>query len=76
MKLFIEKFKHVPLKKLNISATKMSDSDMDLFSQVLGTEYTKNTLSLNLRSLDVSNNNIRSFGIEAFSKEMMNNQIF
>ena len=43
---------------------------------MLGTEYTKNTLSLSLRSLDVSNNNIRSFGIEAFSKEMMNNQIF
>ena len=60
--------------KLDLSNNQIGDEGFRLVSETIGLNYGYNTLSTSLTNLNVSNNQIKGFGIEKFCKNMLNNQ--
>lgn len=74
MAFFLEKFRVVGLEVLDLRGNLIGDDGCRMLVDVLGSSSSSNTLSRNLKHLNLSNNNLTSFCIEHYCKHMSTNQ--
>ena len=70
----LEKFGFTSLKKLNMSYNKLGDEAMPFFAELLCHQYGRNSISLNLKELDLSSNGINSDNSELFCLQSSKNK--
>ena len=58
--------------RLDLSKNQIGDEGFKLIAEVIGFQYGHNSLSRSLKILNLSDNQIRSYGIEFYCKNMFN----
>ncbi len=56
-----------------MSKNQIGDAGFKLIAEVIGSQYGRNSLSRSLKILNLSDNQIHSYGIEFYCKNMFNN---
>lgn len=71
---FFSNISNIPLVKLDLSKNNLSNEGLKVISSLLGVNYGRTALSVNLNMLNISNNNINSIAFEIFCREAYCNQ--
>jgi Ran GTPase-activating protein (RanGAP) involved in mRNA processing and transport len=74
MNFFLEKFRVVGLVVMDLRSNLIGDEGCRMLVDVLGSSSSSNTLSRNLKHLNLSHNNLTSLSIEHYCKHMSTNQ--
>lgn len=72
--LFFSNINNIPLMKLDLSRNNLSNEGLKVISDLLGVNYGRTPLSVNLNLLNISSNNINSIAFETFCREAYCNQ--
>ena len=75
MQIFAYGIANTCLSKLDISCNNIGNEGCKYLSEILGSSYGKNRISINLTYLNLASNNINSLGLEGFCRNMCVNQI-
>lgn len=71
---FVQNITILPLMKLDLSKNAISDTGIRTLTDILGVQYSKNVISMNLNFLNLSYNFITSAGFEYFCRWMSANR--
>jgi len=75
MRIFADGIANTSLSRLDISRNNIGNEGCKYLSELLGSSYGRNRISINLTYLNIASNNINSLGFEGFCRYMCANQI-